>query len=198
MARARFFLPAETRRTRLRPERFPDFAQVQGANDASEQRAPGRQNTGAGAARLPPKIIGGLFGRWVQLMRIVQAFEACDVTFVTVNESYRAQVPNHNFYVVNDANRGTKVRLLKAARRLAWIIWNERPDIVVSTGAAPGFLALRLGRMMGARTIWLDSIANVETLSMSGFRVGHSADLWLTQWPHLARPEGPHYAGSVL
>ena len=51
---------------------------------------------------------------------------------------------------------------------------------------------------MGARTIWLDSIANVEELSMSGSWIGRSADLWLTQWPHLARPEGPHYAGSVL
>jgi UDP-N-acetylglucosamine:LPS N-acetylglucosamine transferase len=149
---------------------------------------------------LRPKLLavssGG--GHWVQLLRIKHAFEACEVTFVTVHESYRAQVPNHNFYVVNDANRWTKIRLLKAARRLAWIIWNESPDIVVSTGAAPGYLALRLGRMMGARTIWLDSIANVERLSMSGFRIGHSADLWLTQWPHLARPEGPHYAGSVL
>jgi Oligosaccharide biosynthesis protein Alg14 like. len=147
-----------------------------------------------------PKLLavssGG--GHWVQLLRIKHAFEACDVTFVTVHESYRAQVPDQNFYVVTDANRWTKIRLLKAARRLAWIIWNERPDIVVSTGAAPGYLALRLGRTMGARTIWLDSIANVEELSMSGSRIGHSADLWLTQWPHLARPEGPLYAGSVL
>jgi UDP-N-acetylglucosamine:LPS N-acetylglucosamine transferase len=147
-----------------------------------------------------PKLLavssGG--GHWVQLLRVRQAFEDCAVTFVTVHESYRADVPGHDFYVVNDANRRTKIALLKAARRLAWIIWTEKPDIVISTGAAPGYLGLRLGRLMGARTIWLDSIANVEELSMSGSRIGRSADLWLTQWPHLARPEGPHYAGSVL
>ena len=57
---------------------------------------------------------------------------------------------------------------------------------------------MRFGRLMGARTIWLDSIANVEELSMSGRRIGHYVDLWLTQWPHLAQPEGPHYMGSVL
>jgi hypothetical protein len=150
--------------------------------------------------RIRPKLLavssGG--GHWVQLLRIKHAFEDCEVTFVTVHGSYRAQVPDHNFYLVNDANRWTKIGLLKAARRLAWIIWKEKPDIVVSTGAAPGYFALRFGRMMGARTIWLDSIANVEELSMSGDRIGHCADLWLTQWPHLARPEGPHYAGSVL
>ncbi|RZN12835.1 UDP-N-acetylglucosamine--LPS N-acetylglucosamine transferase [Bradyrhizobium genosp. SA-3] len=134
----------------------------------------------------------------MQLLRIRDAFEGCEVIFVTVHESYRAQVPGHKFYVVNDANRWTKFKLLKTAKSLTSIILHERPDIVVSTGAAPGYLALRLGRMMGARTVWLDSIANVEHLSMSGFRIGHSADLWLTQWPHLARPEGPHYEGSVL
>jgi len=35
-------------------------------------------------------------------------------------------------------------------------------------------------------------------LSLSGRRVGPWADLWLTQWEHLARPEGPEYRGSVL
>lgn len=137
-------------------------------------------------------------GHWVQMMRIKQAFEDCDVTFVTVHASYRAQVPDHRFYLVNDANRWTKLGLLKAAYRLAWIVWNESPDVVISTGAAPGYLALRLGRLFGARTIWLDSIANVEGLSMSGSHVGRFADLWLTQWPHLARPNGPYYTGSVL
>ncbi len=147
-----------------------------------------------------PKVLavssGG--GHWVQMMRIKYAFEDCDATFVTVHQSYQAQVPGHKFYLVNDASRWTKFGLLKAARRLAWIVWNERPDVVISTGAAPGFLALRLGRLMGARTIWLDSIANAEKLSMSGDRIGRYADLWLTQWPHLAHANGPHYAGSVL
>lgn len=147
-----------------------------------------------------PKLLavssGG--GHWVQMMRIKHAFEHCNVTFVTVHESYRAQVPGHKFYLVNDANRWTKLELLRAARRLAWIVCRERPDVVISTGAAPGYLALRFGRLMGARTIWLDSIANAEKLSMSGDHVGRCADLWLTQWPHLARPHGPYYVGSVL
>lgn len=137
-------------------------------------------------------------GHWVQLLRLSQAFENCESIFVTVHDSYRLQVSNHKFYVVNDVSRWNKLGLLETAARLAWIIWNEKPGIVVSTGAAPGYLALRLGRMMGARTIWLDSIANVEQLSMSGHKIGRYADLWLTQWPHLARPQGPHYAGSVL
>ena len=137
-------------------------------------------------------------GHWVQLLRICPAFENCEVTFVTVHDLYRSQVHGHRFYTVNDANRWNKLGLMNAALKLAWIIWIEKPEIVISTGAAPGYIALRLGQMIGARTIWLDSIANVEKLSMSGDKIGRYADLWLTQWPHLARPEGPHYAGTVL
>ncbi|CAB5122971.1 hypothetical protein D3OALGA1CA_2697 [Olavius algarvensis associated proteobacterium Delta 3] len=74
----------------------------------------------------------------------------------------------------------------------------ERPDIVVSTGALPGYLGIRLASALGKRTIWVDSIANVEELSMSGQRIGAYADLWLTQWPHLAKENGPEYAGQVL
>src|ERR1700730_18066636 len=62
-----------------------------------------------------PKLLavssGG--GHWVQLLRIKRAFEDCEVTFVTVHESYRAQVPDHKFYLVNDANPWTQIGLLK-------------------------------------------------------------------------------------
>jgi UDP-N-acetylglucosamine:LPS N-acetylglucosamine transferase len=137
-------------------------------------------------------------GHWTQLMRIIPAFAAYDVVFVTVLKSYRSQVPKNRFYLINDANRWNKLRLVLVALKLAWILGKERPDVVVSTGAAPGYFALRLGRLFGAKTIWIDSITNIERLSMSGSLVGRHADLWLTQWAHLAKSEGPHYGGAVL
>jgi UDP-N-acetylglucosamine:LPS N-acetylglucosamine transferase len=137
-------------------------------------------------------------GHWVQLLRLMPAFEGCDLAFVTVSGAYRSQIDRGRFYVVPDATRWNKLRLMWMAVKLTCILLLERPDAVISTGAAPGFFALRLGRMLGARTIWVDSIANVQQLSMSGERIGRHADLWLTQWPHLARSEGPHYWGAVL
>jgi UDP-N-acetylglucosamine:LPS N-acetylglucosamine transferase len=134
----------------------------------------------------------------VQLLRLAPAFVMCDVAFVTVNGSYRSQVPGHRFYCINDATRWNKMGLIGVAIKLASIIWKERPDLIISTGAAPGYIAVRLGRLRGARTIWLDSVANIECLSLSGQKVGPFADLWLTQWPHLAAPKGPYYVGSVL
>lgn len=137
-------------------------------------------------------------GHWVQLLRLSPAFEGCDVAFVTVSEAYRAEVPAKRFYVVNDATRWNKLGLLMLAVRLLRIIRRERPDVIISTGAAPGYLGIRMGRLLGCRTVWLDSIANVDSLSLSGKRIGRHVDLWLTQWPHLAGPQGPYFMGAVL
>ena len=137
-------------------------------------------------------------GHWVQLRRVTPAFADSEVVYVTVIDSYRSQVPENKFYTVHDATRWNKVGLIVLALQLAWIIVKEKPDVVISTGAAPGYFAILLGRLFRAKTIWIDSMANIEELSMSGSRVGRYADLWLTQWPHLARSEGPHYAGGVL
>jgi exopolysaccharide biosynthesis glucuronosyltransferase PssD len=137
-------------------------------------------------------------GHWVQLRRVIPAFAGFEVIYVTVLESYRSQVPENRFYRVNDATRWNKLSMIALALRLAWIMAKEKPGVVISTGAAPGYFALLLGRWFGARTIWIDSMANIEHISMSGARVGRYADLWLTQWPHLAKSEGPHYAGGVL
>jgi len=125
-------------------------------------------------------------GHWVELMRIAPAFEGADLAFVTVNAEYRDDVMGHRFYAVNDATRWNKLGVAILAGQLLRIVMRERPDIVVTTGAAPGYFALRFGKMAGAQTIWLDSIANVNELSMSGRMAGRYADLWLTQWRHLA------------
>lgn len=137
-------------------------------------------------------------GHWVQLQRLRPALDKHDVAFVTTNDGYRSETAPHRFYVVNDASRWNKVRLLQMALRIFLIMLRERPDVVISTGAACGYFSIRLGKLIGARTLWIDSIANIDEVSMAGKLVRPYADLWLTQWPHLAQPNGPRYAGAVL
>jgi UDP-N-acetylglucosamine:LPS N-acetylglucosamine transferase len=151
-------------------------------------------------SRAPKKVLavssGG--GHWVQLARVLPALEGHRLFVVTTDASRRGEVACERFFVVRDASRWNKLGLLFTALGLSWILLRVRPRVVLSTGAAPGFLALLLAKAFGARTLWIDSIANAERLSLSGEKAGRVADLWLTQWAHLARPDGPHYRGSVL
>ncbi len=148
----------------------------------------------------PTKVLavasGG--GHWVQLQRLRPAFAGEHVIYVTVDKAYRADIGSAQLYVVNDATRWSRLSLVKLALRIGWIILKERPDVVVTTGAAPGYFAVMFGKLIGARTAWIDSMANVDQLSMAGQKAGRWADRWLTQWPALAEPGGPSYEGAVL
>lgn len=153
-----------------------------------------------GMTKRRPKLLaissGG--GHWVQLLRLRPAFEGCDVVYATVREGYRCDVGSAAFRVIPDSNRWSKTAMLRSGLAILLLIAREWPDIVISTGAAPGYFAVRLGKAFGMKTIWVDSIANAEELSMAGCKAGECADLWLTQWEHLSREGGPRCLGSVL
>lgn len=137
-------------------------------------------------------------GHWVQLMRLQPLLDEFETVYVSTDSFLADEVAPARFHQVPDGSRWNKLRLLSIAWKLFRILRRERPQVVLSTGAAPGFLALRIGKWLGMRTAWIDSIANSEELSLCGHRIGRHADLWLTQWPHLARPDGPDYRGAVL
>ena len=132
------------------------------------------------------------------MLRLRPAFEGCDITFCTTNADYKSDVEGFRFRKIIDANRTQKFKLVLSLLSIARVVLTERPEVILSTGAAPGFFAIRIGKLLGKKTIWLDSIANAEELSLSGQKAGKHADLWLTQWEDLAKPDGPHYYGNVL
>lgn len=138
-------------------------------------------------------------GHWVQLLRLRPLLDQYETVYATVQSDYQRQVDEHlRFYKITDATRWSKLALARLVFELVWIVVKERPDVVLTTGAAPGVAAIRAGKLFGARTIWIDSIANIEKMSMSGEKIRPYADLWLTQWEHLAKPGGPEFLGAVL
>jgi UDP-N-acetylglucosamine:LPS N-acetylglucosamine transferase len=138
-------------------------------------------------------------GHWIQLRRLRPAFDGWSRNYACTNAGYRSTIdPGERFFGVPEATRWNKVRLVYQALTVLWIVLRTRPDVVVSTGASPGFFAMLFGRLLGRKTIWVDSIANVDELSLSGQQARRFADLWITQWQHLARPEGPKYFGSLV
>ena len=137
-------------------------------------------------------------GHWIQLLRLRPAFEGADVTYASVGSDAAASVEGYKYRSFPDANRDRKIALLLQIIKIGWIVLRVRPDVVVSTGASCGYVAIRFGRLLGARTLFIDSIANAEKLSLSAELVNRHAHLLLTQWPHLSTTEGPKYHGSVL
>ena len=136
-----------------------------------------------------------------QLLKLEPAWGTCDCFFVTTNEVVAGELRKKyaaKVYVVIEANRQSPLKIAKMLWQCMKIVFRERPDAVVSTGAAPGCLVSYLGRLAGARVVWVDSIANVERLSLSGRLVRPITDVFLTQWEDLAdAARGIEYLGEL-
>ena len=139
-------------------------------------------------------------GHWTQLTRLAPAFEGHPVLWASVHADGLPPplaLPGARYRRLRDATRWDRWGLVVLGGQLLQLMWRERPALVVSTGAAPGLIALAWGRLFGARTVWIDSVANVDELSGCGRWARRVAHEWLTQWPHLAQAGGPAYRGSV-
>lgn len=133
------------------------------------------------------------------MQRLRGAFDDHDVTFVSVHADYAADVSGSKFFKISDVSRFSGMRLLLVVAQLFLIIVRTRPSVVITTGSAPGLVAIALAKtVFRVKTVWIDSIANCEQLSTSGMQARRFADRWLTQWPHLAASDGPQYWGAVL
>lgn len=137
-------------------------------------------------------------GHWQQLMLLRPAYDVHDVHFATTLEGLDASYGAHPCHVVPDCNRNERIAMVRSAAAVFSLVLKLRPDIVVTTGALPGVMALVAARLVRARTVWIDSVANAEEMSMSGRLARRFADLWLSQWESVAECEGAGYEGSVL
>ncbi|MFC5623270.1 oligosaccharide biosynthesis protein Alg14 [Algoriphagus winogradskyi] len=141
--------------------------------------------------------ISSIGGHWIQLLRLRPAFAGHELVFVSTNESFRSMVPNSKFYAISDGNRSDIKGLLSCVTQIFTIIRIESPDVIVTTGAAPGLIALIIGMLFGCKTIWIDSIANCEKLSLSGKIASKFANRVFTQWEHL-KTDNVSFKGNVL
>lgn len=136
-------------------------------------------------------------GHFVQLLRLRPAWEGHQVTYATVHAASASDVAPAPLFTFRDVSRADWWRLPLTCWDIVWILLRVRPQIIVTTGALPGLVALALARPFGARSLWVDSIANSEILSGSGHHAGKVATRVVTQWPALAEPGVEHW-GSVL
>ena len=131
--------------------------------------------------------VASIGGHWVQLLRIAKALEKeFDVIYMSTHEKCATMVEGRVYYSMNDFSRWDFYKMFPELLHSIYIICKEKPSIVITTGAAPGLVCLFAAKICGIRTVWIDSIANVEHISFSGRIASKFASRIYTQWPSLA------------
>lgn len=136
-------------------------------------------------------------GHWVQLCRLIPAFKASDVVYACTYSKASELSDDDNYYVIGDISRDSLQRIFSVISGIVKILKKEKPTVIITTGALPGLITISLGRLLGIKTIWLDSIANSEKISMSGKIASYLAHNCFTQWENLSAKR-IKYIGRVI
>lgn len=112
---------------------------------------------------------------------------------------------HHTFYICYDAATTRElegayripnmarnpIELLKNLFRATRIFMKERPDVIVSTGAEIALPVVAVGKLFGAKTVYIECGAQVSRPSFTGRVMYYFADAFFVQWPELLQAYGP-------
>lgn len=83
-------------------------------------------------------------------------------------------------------NRSIKALVINT--RLAWkILRNEKPDLIISSGAAVAVPFFYLGRLFGVKTVYIEVFDRISKSTMTGKMVYPIADIFIVQWEEMKK-----------
>ena len=142
--------------------------------------------------------VASIGGHWIQLLRIARPMEGhYEMVYVSTHPKCAIMVEGQKYCLTTDFSRSDAWKLVSAFLKAIKTIRKEKPDAIITTGAAPGLVYLLAGKLFGRKTIWIDSIANVNRLSLSGRIAALFVSRVYTQWQHLATAK-IHYSGDIF
>ena len=122
-------------------------------------------------------------------------FEVCYVSTFPDRES---SVHGRRFRLISDFSRTDALKIVIVFIQAIRIIRSEKPDVIITTGAAPGLVMVFVGWLFRKKSIWIDSLANVKHLSLSGRIASWFVSRVYTQWEGLQDGRKIVYAGNIL
>ncbi|HSK49749.1 MAG TPA: PssD/Cps14F family polysaccharide biosynthesis glycosyltransferase, partial [Solirubrobacterales bacterium] len=139
-------------------------------------------------------------GHLQQMLALRPAWEEADRSWVTLAGPDVSYLLREERVVLG---RGpTNRSLLNLARNLglAWrLLRRERPEAILSTGAALAVPFFLVGKLLRIRLVYVESVTRTSSLSLTGRLVYRLADRFFVQWPELAEQlRRAEFAGAVL
>lgn len=139
-------------------------------------------------------------GHLLQLLALREAWEAFSRVWVTFDKSdARSLLRDEDVLFGHGPTNRSLVNLLRNLV-LAWrVLGAVRPSIVLTTGAGIAVPFAWVGRLRGARVVYVESFTRIDTPSLSCRLIAPCADRIYVQWPELlAALPGAKYGGSVF
>jgi beta-1,4-N-acetylglucosaminyltransferase len=138
------------------------------------------------ARKLRVGVVSSVGGHLSEVLELLPELLPHELFFVLNDEApWRRELESFRRYRIVHAERDARllINLVEAAR----ILRRERPDVLISMGASPAVPFFGLGRLLGVRTIFIESFAAVEKPTLTGRLLHGVAHHFFVQWPELLK-----------
>ncbi len=129
-------------------------------------------------------------GHLSEILQLEPLFKDYDVTIVT--EKTPSTLKLKDRYDLKYVGYGSKQYMYKYIFifpyniiKSIYMILKYRPKVIITTGAHTGGIFVTVGRILGKKTIYIESMAKVEDLSKTGKFVYNIVDKFYVQWEDL-------------
>lgn len=133
-------------------------------------------------------LVGSSGGHLTHLYLLKEFWENEDRFWVTFDkEDAKSILSREKMYsCYYPTNRNIK-NLIKNTY-LAWkILRKERPDVIISSGAAVGVPFFYIGKLLGIKTVYIEVFDRIDTPTMTGKLVYPVTDCFIVQWEEMKK-----------
>ena len=128
-------------------------------------------------------LVGSSGGHLTHLMRLKQWWINKDRFWVTFNkEDAKSQLVDEKCYwCYYPTNRNIK-NLIKNTFLAIKVLIKEKPDLIVSSGAAPSIPFFFIGKIMGAKLVYIEVYDRIDTPTVTGKLLYPICDKFIIHW----------------
>ena len=133
-------------------------------------------------------LVGSSGGHLTHLYILKPFWKAQDRFLVTFDkEDARSLLKGEKMYpCYYPTNRSLKALLINT--KLAWkVLRKERPDLIVSSGAAVAVPFFYIGKLLGAKCIYIEVFDRIDHPTVSGKMVYPITDKFIVQWEEMKK-----------
>lgn len=136
--------------------------------------------------RIKVCLVGSSGGHLNHLFMLKPFWEDKERFWVTFDkEDSRSLLEGETFYpVYYPSNRSIKALIINTYRAIK-VLRKERPDVIITSGAAPAVPFFFIGKLMKMKLVYIEPFDRVHTKSLTGKLCYRKADVFIVQWEEM-------------
>lgn len=131
-------------------------------------------------------LVSSSGGHLNHLMRIKKVWDKHDRVWVTFDKPDAVSaLENENIYFGYFPTNRNILNLIRNLFLAIKILFSEKPDVVMSTGAGIAVPFFYVAKLMKIKTVYIEVIDRVDKPTLTGRLVERVTDLFIVQWPEM-------------